>query len=33
MSLFVVDASVGIKWFVPEVLSSEALAGLPSVAA
>lgn len=26
MSLFVVDASVGIKWFVPEVLSLEALA-------
>jgi predicted nucleic acid-binding protein len=26
MSLFVVDASVGIKWFVPEVLSPEALA-------
>lgn len=25
MSLFVVDASVGIKWFVPEVLSPEAL--------
>ncbi len=26
MSLFVVDASVGIKWFVPEVLSPAALA-------
>jgi len=26
MSLLVVDASVGIKWFVPEVLSPEALA-------
>ncbi|MBI2479620.1 MAG: type II toxin-antitoxin system VapC family toxin [Planctomycetia bacterium] len=25
MSLFVVDASVGIKWFVPEVLTPEAL--------
>jgi hypothetical protein len=22
MSLFVVDASVGIKWFVPEILSA-----------
>lgn len=26
MSLFVVDSSVGIKWFVPEVLSPDALA-------
>ena len=26
MSVVVVDASVGIKWFMPEVLSSEALA-------
>lgn len=25
MSLFVVDASVGIKWFVPELLSPEAV--------
>ncbi len=25
MSLFVVDASVGIKWFVPEVLAANAL--------
>ncbi|MGI8982484.1 MAG: type II toxin-antitoxin system VapC family toxin [Pirellulaceae bacterium] len=26
MSLFVVDASVAIKWFVPEILSPEAMA-------
>ena len=25
MSLYIVDASVGIKWFVPEVLSPQAL--------
>jgi hypothetical protein len=25
MSLLVIDASVGIKWFVPEVLNAEAL--------